>query len=88
MSELQPVPGMAEGKWLWRRLYVFASTGALWGLLAALVARAPAAAAPGMARDLMHLLALVLVLYLVAPSAQHLIEVLGTLKLRLTGGAR
>lgn len=81
-------PGLAEGRWLWRRLYVFVTTGGLWWLLLDAVGKAPATALPELARDLMHLLALVLVLYLVAPSAQHLVEILASLKLRLATGGR
>lgn len=83
-----PAPQLAEGRWIWRRLYVFATTFGLWSLLQVSVAQAPAAAMPGLARDLMHLMALMLVLYLVAPSAQHLVEILATLKLRLATGGR
>nr|WP_183205763.1 hypothetical protein [Brevundimonas lenta] len=71
---------MAEGRWLWRRLYVFASTGAVWLLLDRLIAATPPHAAPRLAEALMGMLALILVLYLVAPTAQQLIASLALLK--------
>jgi uncharacterized BrkB/YihY/UPF0761 family membrane protein len=52
-------PLMAEGRWFWRRLFVF---GVSLGLLA-----------------------LVLVLYLVAPTAQQILEMLAHVKLRMAG---
>jgi hypothetical protein len=73
-------PPLAEGRWLWRRLYVFVVTGAGWALLDRLVAVAPAEAAPDLAKRLMGLLALTMVLYLVAPTAQQLITSLRLLK--------
>ena len=71
---------LAEGRWLWRRFYVFATSGAAWLLLDRLMAMAPPAAAPKLAHSLMALLALILVLYLVAPSAQQLIASLSLLR--------
>ncbi|MDQ8027672.1 MAG: hypothetical protein REJ23_03025 [Brevundimonas sp.] len=65
---------------MWRRLYVFTATGAAWTLLGQLVAMAPAEAAPGLAGRLIDLLALTLVLYLVAPTAQQLLTGLRLLK--------
>ncbi len=73
-------PPLAEGRWLWRRLYVFAATGAAWTLLDKLVAMAPADAAPGLAGRLIDLMALTLVMYLVAPTAQQLLTGLRLLK--------
>ncbi len=81
-------PPLAEGRWLWRRLYVFAASLGLWGLLAVIVRTTPPAALPRMADGLMSLLALLLVLYLVAPTAQQLVELLVHLKLRLGTGGR
>lgn len=81
-------PRLAEGRWLWRRLYVFATSAGLWSLVAIGLDRAPIEAIAGLTRDLMGLLALVLVLYLVAPSAQQLLELVATLKLRLASGGR
>ena len=75
----KPSP-LAEGRWLWRRLYVFATTGGAWLLLDRLIGIAPPEAAPRLAHALMGLLALVLVLYLVAPSAQQLISSLALLR--------
>ncbi len=76
-----PTPAsLAEGRWLWRRLYVFATSGGAWLLLDRLIALTPPEAAPRLAQGLMGLLALTLVLYLVAPTAQQLIVGLATLK--------
>lgn len=89
-AELDGRPGpLAEARWLWRRLYVFAASFALWRLLDAVVARTEPAALPRVASGLMSLLALTLVLYLVAPTAQQLVALLANLRLRLaTGGGR
>lgn len=73
-------PVLAEGRWLWRRLYVFATSGAAWLLLDRLVVSTPPEATPRLAQALMALLALVLVLYLVAPTAQQLISTLSVLR--------
>ena len=81
-------PLLAEGRWLWRRLYVFATSGAAWLLLDRLIAVTPPEAAPRLAQGLMALLALVLVLYLVAPTAQQLITTLVVLRPRLDGEGR
>ena len=81
-------PPLAEGRWFWRRLYVFGGSLALWTLLARAVERTEAAALPSVARGLMSLLALMLVLYLVAPTAQQLVAMLAELKLRLSTGTR
>lgn len=78
-----PSPGLAEGRWLWRRLYVFATSAAAWLILDRLLGRVPEAGTPDLARALMALLALTLVLYLVAPTAQQLAETLAALRLRL-----
>jgi len=77
-DEDAPSP-LAEGRWLWRRLYVFATSGGAWLLLDRLIAAVPPQAAPRLAEGLLTLLALTMVLYLVAPSAQQLIETLGSL---------
>lgn len=80
---------LAEGQWLWRRLYVFAASLALWRLLASVVERATPETLPQVADGLMALLALTLVLYLVAPTAQQLVALIANLRLRLaTGGGR
>ena len=68
-----PPSPLAAGRWLWRRLYVFARTGAAWLLLDRLIALTPPEAALPLARALMALLALTMILYLVAPTAQQLI---------------
>lgn len=86
-SHPQPTPPLAEAKWLWRRLYVFAASFALWRLLSAVVDRTAPDALPAVASGLMSLLALTLVLYLVAPTAQQLIALLADFRLRL-GGAK
>ena len=64
---------LAEGRWLWRRLYVFATSGAAWILLDRLIGALPQQAVPRLVDALIGLLALTMVLYLVAPSAQQLI---------------
>ena len=79
---------LAEGRWLWRRLYVFSASAALWLLLERALARVPAASLPRLAEALMSLLALTLVLYLVAPTAQQLVTLLANLRLRLGTGGR
>ena len=76
-------PHLAEGRWLWRRLYVFASTGTAWLLLDRLIVLTPPETALPLARGLMALLALTMILYLVAPTAQQLIASLRTLGPRL-----
>lgn len=68
----RPSP-LAEGRWLWRRLYVFATTGAAWLLLWRLIPAIPPEAAPRLTDALMGLLALTMVLYLVAPTAHQLV---------------
>ena len=78
-------PPLAEAKWLWRRLYVFAASFALWRSLSDVVDRTAPAALPAVASGLMSLLALTLVLYLVAPTAQQLVALLADLRLRLGG---
>ena len=83
----QSGPPLAEARWLWRRLYVFAVSFALWRCLSAVVDRTEPDALPAVASGLMSLLALILVLYLVAPTAQQLIALLADLRLR-PGGAK
>ncbi len=73
-------PVLAEGRWLWRRLYVFATSGAAWLALDRLIAFTPPEAALKLAQGLMALLALLGVLYLVAPTAQQLIATLAVLR--------
>ena len=82
----QPPPPLAEARWLWRRLYVFAATLALWRLLASVIDRTTPEVMPRIADGLMSLLALTLVLYLVAPTAQQLVALLANLRLRLADG--
>lgn len=71
---------LAEGRWLWRRLYVFATSAGAWLLLDRLIAFTPPEAALSLARGLMALLALTMILYLVAPTAQQLIAGLRTIR--------
>lgn len=85
MTEPTPQP-LAEARWLWRRLYVFVASFALWRLLSAVVQRTEPSALPAVASGLMSVLALTLVLYLVAPTAQQLVELLANLRLRLADG--
>lgn len=75
--------GLAEGRWLWRRLYVFAASLGLWALLARTVDRAPPDEVLPVFRGLVALQALIFVLYLIAPSAQQVVELLARLRLRL-----
>lgn len=86
MSARTGRPALAEGRWLWRRLYVFGNSGMAWLVLDRVIAASPAAAGPDLARDLMALLALLGVLYLVAPTAQQLAA--GVASLYLRGRAR
>ncbi len=85
MTDPKP-PTLAEGQWLWRRLYVFAASFALWRSLSVVVDRTEPQALPAVASGLMSLLALTLVLYLVAPTAQQLVALLANLRLRLADG--
>lgn len=79
------IPPLAEGRWLWRRIYVFALSGGIWALLAGVVGGATPATLPRIADGLLGLLALVLVLYLVAPTTQQVIELVANLHLRVGG---
>ena len=79
---------LAEGRWLFRRLYVFAVSAGLWVLLMRTVGRMPPEMLPRITDGLMGLLALILVLYLVAPTAQQMIAMLANLSLRLAVGGR
>ena len=88
MSDLKERWTLAEGQWLWRRLYVYAGTVVAWVLLDRLIAGVPQEAAPRLAEGLMALLALTMVLYLVAPTAQQLIAGLKALPPRLNDGGR
>lgn len=74
---------LAEGRWFWRRLYAFTVTGALFWLLRGAVRATPPERLPETANGLMTLMALILVLYLVAPTAQQLAAVAANLRLRL-----
>ena len=86
MSDSNPIPPLAEARWLWRRLYVFLASLALWRLLATAVERTEPAQMPRVAAGLMGLLALMLVLYLVAPTAQQLVALVANMRLRLAAG--
>jgi hypothetical protein len=89
VTDRTPIPPLAEARWLWCRLYVFVVSLALWRLLASAVERTEPAQLPRIAAGLMGLLALTLVLYLVAPTAQQLVALLANLRLRLAeGGTR
>ena len=78
----QPSP-LAEGRWLWRRIYVFSISLGLWKLMADIVRGATPEILPRISDGLMALLALLLILYLVAPTAQQVVELLAEVKLRL-----
>ena len=84
---LPDIPPLAEGRWLWRRIYVFAVSAALWALLAAAVHTATPQTLPRITDGVTGLLALVLIIYLVAPTTQQLIELMANLRLRLGGRA-
>ena len=77
---------LAEGRWLWRRLHVFLVSAGLWLLLLRSLGRMPPDRLVHAADGLMGLLALTLVLYLMAPTAQQLAAMIAELKLRLAGG--
>lgn len=77
---------LPEGRWLWRRLYVFASSGAAWLPLEKFAGRLPGEAVVPMVQGLLGLLGLTMILYLVAPTAQQLGASLGHLLGR--GGRR
>ncbi|MEN5230809.1 hypothetical protein [Brevundimonas naejangsanensis] len=79
----EPTPDLAEGRWLWRRIYVYGASLALWLLLRLAVNRAEASDLPRIADGLMGLIALMLLLYLVAPSAQQIVNMM-----RLRAGGR
>ncbi|MFN3879380.1 MAG: hypothetical protein ACK4MH_13485 [Brevundimonas sp.] len=77
---------LAEGRWLFRRLYAFAVSAGLWVLLMRTVGRMPPEMLPRMTDGLMGLLALILVLYLVAPTAQQLVALVANARLKMMGG--
>lgn len=81
-----PAQPLAEGRWLFRRLYAFAVSAGLWVLLMRTTGRMPAEMLPKMTDGLMGLLALILVLYLVAPTAQQLAALIAHARPRSTGG--
>ena len=74
---------LAEGRGGGGGLYAFTVTGALFWLLRAAVRATPPERLPETANGLMTLMALILVLYLVAPTAQQLAAVAANLRLRL-----
>ena len=80
---------LAEGRWLWRRLYVFASSrersANQSSMAVSSAAMTPPEAALPLAKGLMALLALTMILYLVAPTAQQLIASLRSLRPPLGG---
>lgn len=77
---------LAEGRWLWRRLFVFLSSLVLWTLVHRAVARAPVEALPAIIEQLLMLIALITLLYLVAPTAQQLVAM--SARFRLGAGGR
>ena len=70
-----PAQALPEGRWLWRRLYVYGLSAAIWVTLCAVLMRVPVADSVVVAFALMRLLTLVLLVYLVAPSAQQIVGV-------------
>lgn len=85
VTPLDPQDPLPEGKWFWRRLIVFVSVAFTYWLLWRVVRRIEPPDLPGVAANLMLVIGVLLVLYLVAPSATQLAELLATLKLRLRG---
>lgn len=84
----QADPNMAEGRWLWRRLYVFAFSLGVWVLMDRAIARIEPADLPRAVQALATIQAMAAVLYLVAPSAQQIAGVIAQLRPRLgQGGA-
>lgn len=69
---IDPHSPLAEGRWLWRRLFVFLSAIGLHLLLARALDRAGPEQAARAADGLQVLLGLTIVIYLVAPTAQQL----------------
>ncbi|MBB5659877.1 hypothetical protein [Brevundimonas halotolerans] len=77
---------LAEGRWLWRRLFVFLTSLALWALVHRAVERAPVEALPDIVERLLMLIALITLLYLVAPTAQQLVAL--SVRFRIGAGGR
>lgn len=90
MSDAEPTKAhdvsLAEGRWLWRRLFVFLTSVALWTLVHRAIARAPIEALPGLVERLLMLIALITVLYLVAPTAQQLVAL--SVRFRIGAGGQ
>ncbi len=90
MSDTDPIRthdvSLAEGRWLWRRLFVFLTNLVLWALVHRAIERAPAEALPDIVERLLMLIALITLLYLVAPTAQQLVA-LGV-RFRIGAGGR
>ncbi len=87
MKETPPAdtpPSLAEGRGLWRRLFVFMTSLILWALVHRALARVPVEALPPLVDRLLMLTALISLLYLVAPTAQQLV----TLAVRFRPGGR
>jgi len=85
---LDPQDPLPEASWGWRRFIVCAVIAAVYVLLWRLVAKVPAEDLLTLCNNLLQLIGVVLVLYLVAPSANQFVELLATLKLRLRGPRR
>jgi hypothetical protein len=77
---------LAEGRWLWRRLFVFLTSLALWALVHRAIERAPVHALPDIVGQLLMLIALITLLYLVAPTAQQLVAL--SVRFRIGAGGR
>lgn len=65
---------LAEGRWVWRRLYVYLATLLIWLLLREAVRLSPPEQLRHLADGLMGLIALMSLLYLVAPTAQQIVN--------------
>ncbi|WP_297802830.1 hypothetical protein [uncultured Brevundimonas sp.] len=70
----RPAVDRAEGRWFWRRLYVYLATMLIWVLLRDAVRLSPPEQLRHLADGLMGLIALMCLLYLVAPSAQQIVN--------------
>ena len=83
---IDPQDPLPEGQWLFRRIFTWSVTLALLALLAAVVWRTPGELLPPIGIWLIGLIALVFVLYLLAPSAPEMARLLAELKFKLPFG--
>lgn len=78
---VETAPAQAEGRWLWRRSFVYAASLGLGLILMRLTERADPGDLPMLVRAVTGLMALMAVLYLVGPTAQQLITLMAQLPL-------